>query len=151
MDKGVCIDVCFDGKIKGIMANYRCDEFWCTPAFLENMSDIPDETQLLIVEQENGRFIVVVPVLNDRYKNVIVGKSENTFTVREFSWYDGLYDMSGLSFVYAFGENPHMLVECCVKEALKILNNGTRHISERRYPEVLEYLGWCTWDSISLI
>ena len=149
-DKGVCIDVCFDGKIKGIMANYRCDEFWCTPAFLENMSDIPDETQLLIVEQENGRFIVVVPVLNDRYKNVIVGKSENTFTVREFSWYDGLYDMSGLSFVYAFGENPHMLVECCVKEALKILNNGTRHISERRYPEVLEYLGWCTWDSMQI-
>lgn len=149
-DKGVCIDVRFDKKIKGIMANYRCDEFWCKPSFPENLMDIPDETQLLIIETEEDGFVVIVPVVNDRYKNVIIGKEESTFTVRAFSWYDGLYDINGLSFVYAVGDDPYTLVENCVKEALKILNNGTRHRSERRYPKVLEYLGWCTWDSMQI-
>jgi len=149
-DKGVCIDVYFDKKLKGVMANYRCDEFWCNSTFSENLENIPDETQLLIAELEDNSFFAVVPVVNDRYKNVIVGKEENVFTVRAFSWYDGLYDLSGLSFVYAVGDNPHILVENCVKEALKILNNGTRHRSERRYPDVLDYLGWCSWDSMQI-
>ena len=149
-DKGVCVDVCFNGTINGIMANYRCDEFWCAPSFPEDLGKIPDETQLLICELDNGDFLAVVPVVNEQYKNVIMGKNKNTFTVRAFSWYDGLYSLSGLSFVYSVGSNPNALVENCVKEALKILNNGTRHRSERRYPKILEYLGWCSWDSMQI-
>ncbi len=149
-EKGVHIDVTFNGTIASCMANYKKCEFWCSPYFSDSLKSIPDETQLLILKLHNGKFVTVVPIVNDKYKSVIVGKSENTFSVRCFSWYDGLYDCKGLSFVYAVGENPTLLVEKCVKTALEILNNGTRHRTDRRYPQLFDFLGWCSWDAMQI-
>jgi len=149
-DKGVHIEITPEVSVKKLMANYRCTEFWCKPSFVENMADIPDETQLLIGELENGDFITIVPVVNEKYKNIISGKSQDTLVVRAFSWCDTLYKCQGLSFVYSIGKKPDLMVGNCVREALKILNNGTRHIEQRRYPEVFEYLGWCSWDSMQI-
>jgi len=52
--------------------------------------------------------------------------------------------------VYAVGKNPHRMVENCVKSALEILNNGTRHRHDRRYPELFDTLGWCSWDAMQI-
>ena len=149
-DKGVCIDTQLAGNIKGFMANYRLGEYWCVPYFGTDMSKIPDETQMLMMEMENGEFCVVVPVVNDRYKNVLVGKGEKEFTIRVYSWCDKLYTCRGLSFVYAVGRKPMELVEKCVRTALSVLNSGVRHRTERRFPELFEYLGWCSWDSMQI-
>lgn len=149
-EKGVCIDVTHGKRIVSCMADYRSGEFWCSPYFSDTTADVPDETQLLIFELEDKSFVAVVPVVNDKYKSVVKGKNEKEFTVRCFSWCDSLYSCKGLSFVYAIGKNPIQLVENCVKTALKLLNNGTRHREERRYPELFNYLGWCSWDSMQI-
>ena len=147
---GVGIDVTIDEKFKSYMADYRRCEFWCQPAFGKDMTDIPDETQLLVTELESGEFLVAVPVVNDKYKTVFKGKGKNTFTARIFSWCDDLYNCKGLTFVYATGKKVSELTTKSVKSALKILNNGTRHREERRYPEIFDYLGWCSWDSMQI-
>ena len=147
---GVGIDIGVQNEIKSCMADYRCSEFWCKPAFCDDMSSVPDETQLLVIALKDGRFAVAVPVVNDKYKIVFKGKDKNTFTARIFSWCDGLYTCNGLTFVYAVGENVSSLSAKCVKAALKILNNGVRHREERRYPEIFDYLGWCSWDSMQI-
>ena len=149
-EKGVFIDVSVCCEIQNCMANYRSGEYWCTPYFANDLKEVPDETQLLILKLTDGNYVTIVPVVNDQYKSVILGKSEKEFTVRCFSWYDGLYTCNGLSFVYAVGKNPQNLVENCVKSALEILNNGTRHRTERRYPEIFDRLGWCSWDAMQI-
>lgn len=147
---GVRIAVTPNFKVKRYMANYRHCEFWCRVFFGSSLQNIPDQTQNLILELEDGRFVAVVPVVNDTYKCVLEGLDEDRFSAKLFSWYDGLYTCRGLSFVYAVGKNPYRLVESCVKEALRLLNNGTRHRSQRRYPDIFEYLGWCSWDSMQI-
>ena len=149
-EKGVLIDVTYNMEIKGCMANCRSSEFWCSPYFSTDTAEVPDETQFMVLESEDGNFVSIVPVVNDKYKSVIKGKDKKEFSVRCFSWCDKLYTCKGLSFVYAVGKNPMQLVENCVKEALKLLNNGTRSREERRYPELFEYLGWCSWDSMQI-
>ena len=147
---GAGIDIVIEAPIESYMANFRSSEFWCKPFFGNKLSEIPDETQYLVIKLENGEFLVVVPVVNSKYKTVFKGKTADTFTARIFSWCDGLYDCKGLSFVYATGKNISALTQTCVKTALKLLNNGTRHRTERRYPEMFEYLGWCSWDSMQI-
>ncbi len=149
-DFGIGIDVTVNEKIKGYMADYRRCEFWCQPSFGRNLTDIPDETQALILELENGKFCAVVPVVNDKYKTVFKGCGKNEFMVRMFSWCDKLNSCKGLSFVYAVGKSVAGLVESCVKEALKLLGTGVRHRTQRRYPGMFEYLGWCSWDSMQI-
>lgn len=142
------ITVNFD--VESYMADYRRCEFWCMPYFNKSFCEMPDNTQALVIKERGGEYHVVLPVVNDIYKCDFVGKNENTFSAKIFSWCDKMYDCNGLAFVYASGKNPKALMHSCVTEALNILNNGTRHREQRRYPKMLEYLGWCTWDSMQI-
>jgi len=147
-DFGVGIDIEPECEIKRFMANYRHSEFWCSPFFRNNLCDVPDETQALLYEREDGIFGVILPVVANQYKCVLTGGTK--LTARLFSWYGKLSSCSDLAFVYAEGENPFELMEKCVKTALKLLNTGVRTREERDYPEIFEYLGWCSWDSMQI-
>ncbi|MBR4960532.1 MAG: hypothetical protein IKY52_06525 [Clostridia bacterium] len=136
-----------DSEWEQFMADDRYCEFWCRPAFGTKGSQIPGEGQYLLVKLKNGLWRVYVPVVSEDYKCVIRGTEEGAAAVL-FSWYAGKCDCRGLAFVTGDGEDPYQLTEDCVKAALKLLNNGCRHRTERRYPEVFEYLGWCSWDAM---
>ena len=149
-EKGVTVTLSSSEEIVAYMANYRHSEYWCKPAFGKDLSQIPDETQMLLCRLADGDYVVFVPVVNEQYKSVFFGTPEGEIAVRCFSRYDKLYTCRGLSFIYARGKHPHALVETCVRDALRLLNNGTKHRTERRYPEIMEYLGWCSWDSMQI-
>ena len=125
-DAGVCIDMMPVKPVKRYMADYRYSQWWCRPAFGSDLTHIPGKTQLLVLELEDGTFCVMVPVVNDNYRCVLKGTDKNVVTAELSSWYDKLYTCNGLALVYAQGKNPSALIENCVKEALKLLNNGPR-------------------------
>jgi len=147
---GVVIDIKTNDKVTGFMAVNRFCEFWCEPIFGKDFQSVPTETQMLIYKTSDGKFTVLLPVVNDKYKCVFEGKTKDTITARMFSWCNDLFSCRGLSFVYAKGENPSELAEKCVKTALEILDTGVKTRKERHYPEILEKLGWCTWDSMQI-
>lgn len=149
-EAGLCINMTPNRKIRRFMADYRYSLWWCRPAFGTDLKEVPDETQLLMLEKEDGSFCAVVPVVNDTCRCVLKGVAENTVSARLSSWCEDQFTCDGLAFVYMEGENPQKLVSACVKRALQILNSGVRHISRRRYPELMEYLGWCSWDSMQI-
>ncbi|MDP4132526.1 MAG: Sip1-related alpha-galactosidase [Bacillota bacterium] len=146
---GVAININVIPEIKSYVSDYRYCEFWCKPFFGKELKDVPEETQALYIEKTDGRFIVIMPVVNDQYKCVLAG-GESGLAANLFSTYDKLYECKGLAFVYAEGENPFILTEKCVRTAPEILNNGTKVRAERKYPELFEYLGWCSWDAMHM-
>lgn len=149
-EAGTCIVISPKEDVSRYMSVYRSSHWWCMPAFGTNLNDIAKETQLLMLEYEEGMFCAVVPVVNENYRCVFRGENEQSFVAELSSYYDYMHACKGLAFVYAKGTNPIKLVKLCVHRALKILNNGVRHIGERRYPELMEYLGWCSWDSMQI-
>lgn len=137
-------------SVKRWMAVYRYCEYWCRPEFGTKLSDIPDETQGLIYEKTDGTFGVVLPVVSEQYKCVLAGGESNTIQAKMFSWYDGLVSCKGLALLWAEGDNPYELLEQCSQVGLKLLGTGYRTRKERRYPEIFEYLGWCSWDAFEI-
>ncbi len=146
-DFGVGIDIPINGRILAIKKN--C-EFWLRPAFPSSPSDIPDNTQLLITENESGKFTVILPVVGDTYKTVLIGKDESTVTAKIYSGYAKLSTCKTLVFATSSGNNIHSLLEKCTKAALFALGSNIPAISERSYPEIFEYLGWCSWDAMQI-
>lgn len=136
--------------MKRWMADYRHSEYWCCPAFGTEVKDIPMETQGLIYEKEDGTFGVVLPVVSEQYKCVLSGNLEGMLQANLFSWYEKLNTCKGLAFLWAEGENPYQMMEQCAKIGLQLLNTGCRTRKERRYPEMFEYLGWCSWDAFEI-
>jgi len=141
-------------NVKSWMADYRNCEWWCQPEFGESLAEIPDETQGLIYEKEDGTFGVILPVVSEKYKCVLTGATtedgKEVVLAKLLSWFEGMFDCKGLAFLWAEGENPYELLEKCAKVGLKLLGTGYRTRKERRYPEVFEYLGWCSWDAFEI-
>ncbi len=148
-DFGAGIEIEIDG-LESYMANFRISEFWCSPAFGSDLSKVPDETQGFIYKMKDGRFGVILPVVSETYKCVLNGGEDGKLTARLFSWYEGLFDCQCLAFMYAEGDDPYALTEKCAKEAMRLLGNRSKPRDERKYPEIMEYLGWCSWDAMQI-
>ncbi len=135
-----------DGLQKYV-CDYRHSEFWCKPFWGADLKDIPDETQYLLYQKTDGTFGLFLPVVSENYKCVLVGNPNGGFTARIFSWYDKLLSAEGLVLIHTEGKDPFALFENAVSYALKLLKTGVRTRTERTYPLLLRYLGWCSWDA----
>ena len=149
-DKGVDLLLNPAFSIRRFMAVYRKCEYWCAPVFGTDLSQVPDETQLLILEHTDGHFTAVLPVVNDTWKCVLRGTKDGNIAARSFAWCTGLCSCQGLTLVYATGDRVAPIMNRLVKTALGILGSGIRHREERTYPTIFEYLGWCSWDSMQI-
>ncbi len=139
----------FDIECSEWMADFRHSDFWCMPAFGESLSDVPNETQGLIYRKSDKSFGVILPVVSEKYKCVLCGNENGGLTAKLFSWAT-LSSCRALAFVTCEGDNPFTLLQKCAETALKLLGNGCRTRTERRYPEIFEYLGWCSWDAMEI-
>ena len=104
-------------QVKSWMADFRYSPFWCMPAFGTALGDIPDETQGLIYQKEDGDFGVILPVVSEQYKCVLKGNKDGGITARLFTRYDSMSACRALAFVSAEGKNPYTLLKKAAKAA----------------------------------
>ena len=134
---------------RGYTAIFMYSDYWSRPQFGTDFSTVPDRTQGLIVEKTDGTYAVFLPICSDDYKCDLRGGEEGLTAVL-FSWYDKLQNCVAPAFCYACGDDPFALMEQCAKVGLEILGRGGKVRAERRYPEIFEYLGWCSWDAMQI-
>ena len=149
-EEAICVHIDIGENVQQLVSIYRKYFFWSVPEFVSDVKNVPDETQGLIYKKSNGEYGVIVPVVGKNYKTVLKGTGEGLCS-RTFSWYDKLRSCNELLFVYAEGNNPYSLLSRCFEEAAKLLGGTCRLREERVYPEVFEYLGWCSWDSMQIL
>ena len=141
------------GKEVRYMADWRYSEFWCAPFFGDDLKEVPRDTQFLLYRDPDGLWGVIVPTVGKDYKCVLEGGADG-LEAKQFSWAHpncgrgGLWNCDDLAFVWAEGEDPFELTERAVRAAASLL--GTVLREDRRYPEVFEYLGWCSWDALQI-
>ncbi len=150
-DSGIVITMKPKETAESFVAVYRYCEFWNEPRFGNDLKTVPDETQLLIVKKTDGKYMVMLPVCGERFKCVLNGgESSNEFSARVFAWKNNIFSCDDLAFVFTEGDNPFEMIKSCVKSALETMNSPIKTIDEKTYPQIFEYLGWCTWDSMQI-
>ena len=123
--------------------------FWCRPFFGRDLRELPGKVQALLMRRgETYRYLL--PVCSDSWKTLICGGAEG-MEIRISAECAGVTDcVRQLSFVEAEGNDPLALAHTCAAAAAALLGNGLKLRGERKYPEVLEYLGWCSWDAFQI-
>lgn len=144
-EKGIEILLELPEECSSFLADYRYKEYWCQPGWTSSFSGVPDETQALLWKYGKGGYGFLLPVCGKQYKTILNGDR-----LRIVSWYDGLSVCSSLIFTAGEDENPGRLTAACVKEGLALQHNGYQPRTEKRYPEIFEYLGWCSWDAFQI-
>ena len=138
-----------DREAKSITAVYRYSEFWCEPCFPDRLSRIPDETQMLIIGHEEGDYTLILPVVSEKYRCVMYGDYMGVHA-KLFTYLDGVKDCDCLAFTYIRTNDPYKAAEKCFMLSLKELGRDLLPRKERVYPEMFEYLGWCSWDALQI-
>ncbi|KRE34098.1 Sip1-related alpha-galactosidase [Paenibacillus sp. Soil724D2] len=132
-------------NIDGLMANYQHKDWWTRPHFDPKWSTLPERTQSLLWRKESA-FYHLLPVCGPVFRTDVCGTEEG-LQIRVSSHQGGRTRCESLSFVLGAGTDPYQLVERHVEAALHTLDYPTLPRSRKPYPEILDSLGWCSWDA----
>ncbi|KAJ6688266.1 hypothetical protein OIU74_016893 [Salix koriyanagi] len=143
---------------------FRFKIWWMIPRVGKSGSEIPMETQMLLLEAteesalndevnsseastNNTFYILFLPVLDGLFRTSLQGTSANELHFCVESGDASVQTSQALEAVFVnSGENPFELI----KNSVKILeqHKGTFcHIENKKIPVHLDWFGWCTWDA----
>ncbi|KAK2984260.1 hypothetical protein RJ640_010219 [Escallonia rubra] len=136
------------GHIKDarLLSLFRFKVWWMIPRVGNSASDIPIETQMLLVEareehDESTSYIVFLPVLDGVFRSSLQGNLANELQVCVESGDPDVVATESLKAVFVnYGDHPFDLM----KESMKILE---KHTGTFAMPGMLDWFGWCTWDA----
>ncbi|MBQ4327159.1 MAG: hypothetical protein IJC32_01950 [Clostridia bacterium] len=145
------VGLCADGVVgmKRYIANYMRCNFWCITQFETDLTQLRVDTQGFMYEKNDGNFNLILPVCDAVYKTTLFGDGDG-LNVGLSSYYPKLSKVEkSLAFVINEGDSdPYHLVREAAEYAFELLGTGMHTRDYRRYPEIFNYLGWCTWDSM---
>ena len=128
-----------------IIANYQHKDWWTRPFFTKNIREVPARTQSLLLKNEQ-RYYHLLPVCDEVTRTDVKG-SEQGLQISISPFHGGYNQLSTFAFVLGTANNPFELVNQNVKAAIKTAGQNIRPREEKQYPEILDYLGWCSWDA----
>lgn len=129
-------------------ANHLVGSYWCRRFVGNNISECPENTQALLVKKGEG-YSYFAATCDDVYKSAISG-IENGIKITVLSLFDKLNDCNGYIMFFGTGIDPYKLNKECTEYGIKKLGYGAVNKDKREYPEVFEYLGWCSWDAFQV-
>lgn len=140
----------FDDVNSWMAISLKCSS-WCAPSFGKSIIDIPEETQLLVISHKNGKYTVILPVISDIYRCVLKGDlNSNGLIASVYTQCNNIKECNALAFVYCECDNPHKVIKNLYSETFKSLDLKIKLCEDRKYPDMFEYLGWCSWDALHI-
>ncbi len=131
-------------------ANWLGCEFWCRTAFANKPEDLPKEKiQGLLCKKNDGEIFYALPVCDKVFKSLLRAGLNGGLDLYMWS-NDNRNSCDTIALVMDFGENAYDLVPATTKKAFTILGKKDNMRQDRRYPEIFEYLGWCSWDAFHM-
>ncbi|XP_062160527.1 probable galactinol--sucrose galactosyltransferase 2 [Alnus glutinosa] len=140
-----------------LLSLFRFKMWWMIPRVGDSGSDIPIETQTLLLEvreapgfgasNETTSYIIFLPVLDGEFRSSLQGNSSNELQFCVESGDPAIVTSESLKAVFVnYGNHPFDLIN----ESMKILEKqlGTFTLREtKQMPGMLDWFGWCTWDA----
>ncbi|KAI3464163.1 hypothetical protein Pfo_020826 [Paulownia fortunei] len=140
--------------------------WWMIPRVGKSASDIPMETQMLLIEageqsvlgeadddtpaepaSENKFYVLVLPVLDGAFRTTLHGTPSNELQFCYESGDPEVQTSQALEGVFVnSGDNPFELI----KDSIMILAKHKAtfsHLENKKSPAHLDWFGWCTWDA----
>ncbi|WNR42909.1 Sip1-related alpha-galactosidase [Paenibacillus roseipurpureus] len=144
-EKGIRLLAAELPEANGLMAIHLYKDWWTRPAFIKPASELPTRTQALLW-QTSDTYNYLLPVCADAFKTALSGNAEG-FDITISAYEGGYSNVETLAFILAEGDNPFLLSDNAASAGLRLLGRGGGTRENRKFPEVLNKLGWCSWDA----
>ncbi len=134
----------FEGNLLCI---YQHKDWWTRPAFAAELSMIPPRTQMILGREANHYFLLLTSA-SEIYRGDFFPADEANEGVRLILSSNSvkLNSLTAPCFAFCSGDNPYTLIQQAVK-ALAAFSSSASLREDKTFPELFEYLGWCSWDA----
>jgi raffinose synthase len=136
-------------SIHSLMANYQHNDWWTRPHFDPDLTKLPAQT-ISLLWQSDSAYYRLLPVSGPVFGTDLKGgggPEGQGLSVVLSSYQGGLQREEALAFVLGAGTDPYVLADRTTDVALKELDYPVLPRERKTYPDVLDYLGWCSWDA----
>jgi len=137
------------GKIPGMKrftACHRYEPFWMRPKAGESASDIPVETQYLLVEMENGHCLLFVPLIDGSFRCSLQGNENGELVLVAESADPAVVTSHVVALYVNGGEDPYAFIPVSAEIVNRKMGIG-RLRKDKPVPDFIDKFGWCTWDA----
>ncbi len=124
-----------------MLSSYHDSQFWMYPKFTTDYNALSPRTQSVIIKKGALNYHLL-PLCGDNFRaEMSEGK------LRITSGKSGLTRLTGDFLAVSVSTDPYTAVKNSYAYAHKIGAIRVPLINERKYPEMFEGFGWCTWDA----
>ncbi len=132
-------------NIKKLTGCYRFNACWMQPFFGNKMSDIMFETQFLMAMLSNDNYIIIIPLLDSRFRCSLDSKDNKLILIAETGSTIETGDIVCGAYVCC-SNDPILAIKHAMNEIKQKL--GTFKLREEKAtPEFVDYFGFCTYNA----
>ncbi len=145
-EKGIGIEFNIP-KIKKYVDAFMNCPFWQRPFIGKKLKDLKDRTQGLLVDRGEDK-LYLMATCHKQYKTEMFASNKKMALVASSNTI--LDEIDECVLIGAIGENEYILPEEVTAFGLKTMEKTGRLRKNKKYPEIFEYLGWCSWDAFHM-
>ncbi|MEF3312390.1 Sip1-related alpha-galactosidase [Paenibacillus sp. GYB004] len=131
--------------LQGLLAAARHKEWWTRPHFDPDLRRLPPRMQSLLWKTGAG-YGYMLPLCDELYRTDLAG-SEGGLTVLVSSGEAGHETIRTAALVLGADTDPFRLASAAADEGFAARHKGGSPRTRKAYPDILEYVGWCSWDA----
>ncbi|MFQ7123758.1 MAG: Sip1-related alpha-galactosidase [Eisenbergiella sp.] len=129
---------------KRMTALYLHRDWWTRPAFVKSWEELPERTQCVYLEYEDGYGCLML-LAGKRFKTNAGGMEPGKLCLNVTAYKGGQSELEEPVFIWAKKDSVYEAVHACAVAAAK--ETGAILKGQKEYPEMFDYLGWCSWDA----
>ena len=137
------------GKVESIQkfsACYRPRSAWMHPVIGTRLSQLPNETQFLLIDKGKEEYLMIMPLVDSLFRSCLAGNKNDDLNVIVATGDNNKTGNQAKILYISCGNNPHEMI----KNASVELSKETRQFELRQnkpMPEFVDLLGWCSWNA----
>lgn len=137
------------GKVESVQkfsACFRPRSAWMHPVIGTKLSQLPDETQFLLIDKGNDEYLMIIPLVDSLFRSCLSGGVNDELNVIVASGDNSKTGNQAKVLYVSCGNNPHEMI----RNASIELSKETCQFELRQnkpVPEFVDLLGWCSWNA----
>ncbi|MFD1404698.1 Sip1-related alpha-galactosidase [Robinsoniella peoriensis] len=140
----VTLEIELAQKPRAVTAMYLHRDWWTRPEFTDDLGKIPDRTQSVFMEYDDGAGYLL-PLSGNQFKAYAKGEKKGILSLTMTSYMAGMNQLYEPVFLMTTGKELYSAVNSAFDEAVKL--KGIPGKEKKNYPDMFQYLGWCSWDA----
>jgi raffinose synthase len=136
------------GFHKGVTIwRYKPWNSWTKPIRISTTGEMERwDVQFFYWKYSDGSYGAAIPLSGQGYRTTL-GQTDGKFGAKAVCYKDTVEKHTIPLMTLGFGNDPYALFEQLYEDGLRHMGCPENSIKNKRFPSILENIGWCTWNS----